>query len=485
MSREAAAYTLGADRQRWWALAVQCLGMVMIVIDSTVVNVSLPSMQTELGLSPNTLVWIVNAYVVPYSGLLLVAGRLGDRCGHRRVFLLGILGFTLASLTCGMATGPLTLVAGRALQGICGAAVAAVGLSLILTAFQEPAERARALAVFSFVCAGGGSLGVLLGGVLTSQLNWRWIFLVNIPIGMVVCALAHASLPRARERLSGSIDIRAAAIITLALMLAIWGTLQVTAAGTYALQSLLALGTAAMLIVLFVAIEARSSHPLIPRTVVKDRDFLVGLVAGALWSGSMFAWSFTCPLYLQKLLGYDALEVGLTFLPANLVMGVFALGLSARLATRLGVRNAFCVGLGLVALGMVLCARLPLHAQFARDVLAPMLLVGLGTGIAYNPLMLAALRGIGQGDYGAASGLINSSLTVGGAIALALFAGIGAAYTRSVLGSVASPLVALNQGYHLVFWLAALCSGLAVVLGALRFGGLGSRQAHVAVPKES
>lgn len=345
-------------RQRWWALMVLCLGVLMIVLDTTIVNVALPSIREDLNFTETSLVWVVNAYMLTFGGFLLLGGRLGDLLGHRRMFLAGLVLFTVASLACGLARGQGLLIAARAAQGLGGAVVSAVSLSLIMNLFTEAGERARAMGVYGFVCAGGGSLGVLLGGLLTSKLSWHWIFLVNIPIGVAVYALCLRLLPAARGAAGGGrLDVAGALTVTASLMLAVYAVVNGNEAGWTSAQSLGLLGAAALLMALFLAIEARVAEPLMPLALFRLRNVATANVVGVLWAAGMFAWFFVSALYMQLVLGYDAMQVGLAFLPANLIMAAFSLGLSAKLVMRFGIRGPLATGLLMAALGLALFAR--------------------------------------------------------------------------------------------------------------------------------
>ncbi|MFY4017273.1 MFS transporter, partial [Achromobacter xylosoxidans] len=415
-------------KQRWWALMVLCLGVLMIVLDTTIVNVALPSIREDLNFTETSLVWVVNAYMLTFGGFLLLGGRLGDLLGHRRMFLAGLVLFTVASLACGLARGQGLLIAARAAQGLGGAVVSAVSLSLIMNLFTEAGERARAMGVYGFVCAGGGSLGVLLGGLLTSKLSWHWIFLVNIPIGVAVYALCLRLLPAARGAAGGGrLDVAGALTVTASLMLAVYAVVNGNEAGWTSAQSLGLLGAAALLMALFLAIEARVAEPLMPLALFRLRNVATANVVGVLWAAGMFAWFFVSALYMQLVLGYDAMQVGLAFLPANLIMAAFSLGLSAKLVMRFGIRGPLATGLLMAALGLALFARAPVDGHFSADVLPGMLLLGLGAGIAFNPMLLAAMSDVEPSQSGLASGVVNTAFMMGGALGLAVLASLAAA----------------------------------------------------------
>jgi EmrB/QacA subfamily drug resistance transporter len=454
-------------RRRWLALLVLCLGSLMIVLDTTIVNVALPSIRDDLHMTQTSLAWVVNAYLLTFGGFLLLGGRLGDLYGHRRLFLAGISLFTLASVACGLATSEHILVGARAVQGLGGAVVSAVGLSLMMTLFTEPAERAKAMGVFGFVASGGGSLGVLLGGVLTHSLDWHWIFLVNVPIGVAVILLSLRLLPASRNA-GGErrLDVAGAVTVTAALMLAVYAIVNGNTAGWASAQTIGLLAAATALLAAFLRIESRVAAPLVPLGLFRLRNVAVSNVVGVLWAAAMFAWFFLSALYLQLVLHYDPLEVGLAFLPSNLIMGAFSVGLSAKLVMRYGIRAPLGVGLTLAAAGLVLFARAPVGGSFVVDVLPCMVLLGFGAGIAFNPVLLAAMSDVDPSEAGLASGVVNTSFMMGGALGLAGLASLATSRTDSLSASGQSVLSALNGGYHAAFLAGALFALAAAAIGA-------------------
>ncbi len=455
-------------KQRWWALMVLCLGVLMIVLDTTIVNVALPSIREDLHFTETSLVWVVNAYMLTFGGFLLLGGRLGDLLGHRRMFLAGLTLFTAASLACGLAQGQALLIAARAVQGLGGAVVSAVSLSLIMNLFTEAGERARAMGVYGFVCAGGGSIGVLLGGLLTSALSWHWIFLVNIPIGVLVYALCLRLLPAAKAVAGGGkLDVAGAVTVTASLMLAVYAVVNGNEAGWTSAQSLGLLCAAVVLMALFLLIEARVAEPLMPLALFRLRNVATANVVGVLWAAAMFAWFFVSALYMQLVLGYDAMQVGLAFLPANLIMAAFSLGLSAKLVMRFGIRGPLTTGLLLAALGLALFARAPIDGSFVADVMPGMLLLGLGAGIAFNPMLLAAMSDVEPSQSGLASGVVNTAFMMGGALGLAVLASLAAARSAALAAGGAAPAAALNGGYQLTFLAGAAIAAVAGLLSGI------------------
>ena len=439
----------------------------MIVLDVTIVGVALPSIREDLGFSEASLAWVVNAYLLTFGGFLLLGGRLGDLFGHRRLFLIGIALFTAASLACGLASSQGLLVGARAIQGLGGAIVSAVALSLIMTLFTEPGERAKAMGVIGFIAAGGGSIGVLLGGVLTDALNWHWIFLVNVPIGVAVFALSLGLLPASRGHvLQGRLDVAGAVTVTASLMLAVYAIVNGNEQGWTSAQTLGLLAGAAVLMGAFLIIEARVASPLVPLGLFRLRNVATANVVGVLWAAAMFAWFFLSALYLQLVLGYSPLEVGLAFLPANLIMGALSLGLSAKLVMRFGMRAPLVTGMLLVALGLALFARAPVDGSFVVDVLPSMIFLGIGVGMAMNPVLLAAMSDVRQEEAGLASGVVNTAFMMGGALGLAVLASIAASRTDTLLASGDDSLAALTGGYHLAFVFGALFAASAAVVGA-------------------
>jgi EmrB/QacA subfamily drug resistance transporter len=458
--------TIADNRTRWLALYLLCLASLMIVLDVTIVNVALPSIREDLGFTETSLAWVVNAYLLTYGGFLLLGGRFGDLFGHRRLFLAGITLFTLASLVCGLSTTQGMLVAARTVQGLGGAVASAVSLSLMMTLFTEPAERAKAMGIFGFVAAGGGSIGVLLGGVLTDLINWHWIFLVNFPIGVLVVVLSLRLLPGERgPAMSRRLDVAGAVTVTAALMVAVYAIVNGNQTGWTSAQTLGLLGGAAALLGLFLGIESWVPAPLVPLRLFKLRNIAVSNVVGILWAAAMFAWFFLSALYLQRVLGYKPLDVGLAFLPANLIMGTFSIGLSAKLVMRFGIRKPLATGLLFAAVGMVLFVRAPVGGSFLVDVLPSMILLGIGAGMAFNPVLLAAMGDVEPSEAGLASGLVNTAFMMGGALGLAVLASVAASRTHSLSVGGAGELSALTGGYHVAFLVGAAFAALAAVLG--------------------
>jgi EmrB/QacA subfamily drug resistance transporter len=467
----AAAGPAESDRTRWIALYVLCVGMLMIVLDATIVNVALPSIQSDLGFSQSNLAWVVNAYLIPFGGLLLLAGRLGDLISRRGVFLVGLAVFTGASLLCAVAQSQEVLIGARFVQGAGGALTSAVILGMIVTMFPEPREQAKAIGVYSFVASAGASIGLLAGGVLTEAINWHWIFFVNLPIGLATAALALRLIERDKGIGFGhGADILGAVLVTSSLMLLVYTIVEAADYGWGSAHTLgfgagaLALGAA------FLARESRTSNPLIPLRIFRYRNVSGANLIQMLMVAGLFGMFFLGSLYLERVLGYDALEIGLAFLPVALLIGILSLGFSARLNLRFGARATLLPGLVLVAAGLLLFARVPVDAAYVPDILPTMILFGLGAGLAFPSLATLAMSGATRSDSGLASGLVNTSLQVGGALGLAVLATLSTTRTDTLLASGESAASALTDGYQLAFAIGAglVLAAIGVALAMLR-----------------
>jgi EmrB/QacA subfamily drug resistance transporter len=460
--------TTQVEDRRWLALLILCLGDLMIVLDVTIVGVALPSIRADLGFSEESLAWVVNAYLITFGGFLLLGGRLGDLLGHRTLFLAGVALFTVASAVCGSADTQAMLIAARAVQGVGGAVVSAVALSLMMTLFTDPGERAKAMGIFGFVASGGGSIGVLLGGILTDALDWHWIFLVNVPVGILVVVLTLLVISGERVAAAAQrLDVAGAVTVTASLVIAVYAIVNGNDVGWLTGRTLGLLAVSSILLAIFLAIEARVRSPLVPLRLFRLRNIAVSNGVGVLWAGAMFAWFFLTALYLQLVLGYSPLQVGLAFLPGNLVMGAVSIGLSARLVMRFGIRPPLGAGLLFAALGLLLLARAPVDGGFAVDVLPSMILLGLGAGMAFNPVLLGAMGDVEPTEAGLASGLVNTSFMMGGALGLAVLASLAASRTDTLRAGGEGQLVALTGGYHVAFLVGAIFALAAAALGGL------------------
>jgi EmrB/QacA subfamily drug resistance transporter len=454
------------DRSRWIALVVLCTGMLMIVLDMTIVNVALPSIQTNLGFSQSGLAWVVNAYLIAFAGLLLLAGRLGDMAGRRNIFLAGLGIFTGASLLCGLAANQEMLVAARFLQGLGGALTSAVILGMIVTMFSDPRELARAIGVFAFVASAGAAVGLLAGGILTQLLNWHWIFFVNLPIGVVTAIAAVRLIEQDRGAgLRAGADVPGALLITAAMMLGVF-----TIVGPAAQQGWLAvrtLGLGAGSLVLFggfILRQRTARNPLMPLRIFSSRSVAGANVVQVLGTAGMFGMFFLGSLYLRRILGYDPLQIGLAFLPVAVVMGVLSVRYTDRLVMRFGARATMLPGLGLIAAGLALFAMAPAAGGgYLSHIFPVTLLAGAGAGLCFPALMTLAMSSATPQDAGLASGLVNTTAQIGGALGLAVLATVSASRTSTLIAQHRPAAVALTDGYHLAFWIA--CGLVAAAAG--------------------
>ncbi len=452
------------DRRRWLALYVLCTGVLMIVLDVTVVNVALPSIQDDLGFSQSSLAWVVNGYLIAFGGLLLLAGRLGDIIGRRTMFLSGLAVFTTASLVCGAAQSQEMLVAARFIQGIGGAMTSAVTLGMIVTMFPTPREQAKAIGVYAFVASAGGSIGLLAGGVLTQAINWHWIFFVNIPIGIATIVMARRLLARDEGIGFGDgADVPGAVLITSSLMLGVYTIVKPAADHGWGSAAALELGAASLaLLAAFFIREARARNPLIPLRIFRSRNVVGANLVQMLSVPGMFGVFFLGALYLERVLGYDALQIGLAFLPTTIVMGTMSLRYSERLVTRFGARRTLLPGLAIIGVSLLVFSLAPVDGSYTTNVLPVMLLLGLGAGLAFPALMNLAMSGATNEDAGLASGLVNTSAQIGGALGLALLATTSATRSKNLIADGVSEASALTSGYHLAFLI-----GAALILVAL------------------
>jgi EmrB/QacA subfamily drug resistance transporter len=456
------------ERSRWIALYVLCVGVLMIVLDATVVNVALPSIQNDLGFSSSSLAWVVNAYLIAFGGLLLLAGRLGDLIGRRTVFLVGLGVFTGASLLCGLAQSQVLLVTARFVQGLGGALTSAVILGMIVTMFPEPREQAKAIGVYAFVASAGGSVGLLAGGVLTQSINWHWIFFVNIPIGIATAVFGMRLLERDEGiGFREGADSPGAILITSALMLGVYTIVKPAADYGWGAARTLELGALSLaLLAAFLVREATARRPLIPLRIFRSRNVAGSNLIQVLTVAGMFGLFFLGSLYMQRVLGYDALEIGLAFLPVTITMGSMSMLYSERLIMRFGARAMLFPGLLLIMAGLVLFARVPVNGSYVTDVLPTMLLLGTGVGLCFPGLMTLAMSGATPSDAGLASGLVNTSAQVGGALGLAVLATLSASHSKKLIASGHSTAASLASGYHLAFWIGAglILAGIAIAL---------------------
>src|SRR4051794_20709513 len=477
------------DRNRWIALYVLCAGMLMIVLDVTVVNVALPYIQKDLGFSQSSLAWVVNAYLISFGGLLLLAGRFGDILGRKRVFLAGLALFTLASLACGLANSDLVLVVARFVQGIGGAMTSAVILGMIVTMFPEPRDQAKAIGVYGFVASAGGTVGLLAGGVLTQAINWHWIFFINIPIAIATAFLATRLIEHDEGIGFGDgADAAGGVLITTALMVGVYTIVKPAAGDGWTSTQALILGAVSLvLLAAFIVREARTRNPLIPLRIFRSRNVSGANAIQALLVAGMFGLFFMGSLYLERVLGYDALELGLAFPPATLIMGTLSFKFAEPLIMRFGARQVLIPGMVFVAIGLALFTQAPVDGNYAQHVLPVMVLLAIGIGTSFPALISLAMSGATQEDAGLASGLVNTTAQVGGALGLAVLATLSTTRTNDLLDAGKSTASALTSGYHLAFVIGAalVLAAIGVALTVLEPEGRPARAEDEAVEAEA
>jgi EmrB/QacA subfamily drug resistance transporter len=470
------------DRSRWIALVVLCAGMLMIVLDMTIVNVALPSIQADLGFSQSSLAWVVNAYLIAFAGLLLLAGRLGDLAGRRNVFLAGLAVFTAASLLCGLAANREMLIGARFLQGMGGALTSAVILGMIVTMFPEPREQARAIGVFAFVASAGAAVGLLAGGILTQVLNWHWIFFVNLPVGAATAVMTLRVIDRDRGvGYRAGADVPGALLITGAMMLGVFTIVDPAAQQGWLAAKTLGLGAGSLvLLAAFIVRQRTARHPLMPLRIFSSRAVTGANLVQVLATAGMFGMFFLGSLYLRQILGYDPLQIGLAFLPVSVVMGTLSVRYTDRLVMRFGARRLLIPGLGLIAAGLALFAMTPPGGAYVSYVFPVTLLIGTGAGLCFPALMTLAMSGATPQDAGLASGLVNTTAQIGGALGLAVLATVSASRTKALIAHGRPAAVALTDGYHLAFWIAC-----GLVVGAITVAATMLRPVAIeAVPGE-
>jgi EmrB/QacA subfamily drug resistance transporter len=460
----------------WLVLVIVGLAQFMVILDATIVNVALPSIQHGLHFSPASLQWIVNAYTLAFGGFLMLGGRAADLIGRRRLFLIGIVLFSAASLMNGLAGSAGILVAGRALQGLGGALVSPAALSVLTTTFSEGRERTTALGVWSAVAVGGGAVGLLLGGVLTSLFSWQWVFFVNVPVGVIAILLALRYVPESRvENARGGVDFVGAVSMTAGLVVLVYALVNAQTAGWLSLTTLGLSAIAVALLATFVVVELRLRHPLIRLGIFRMRSITGANAAMLLVAAGMFALFYFASIYVQEVLGYSALRAGLAFLPvtAGIVIGA---GLSQQLIPRVGVRRVGLVGMSIAAVGLILLSRIPVAGTYLGDLLPGLMIMAIGMGLTFVPITLIATTNVEEDDAGLASGLLNTSQQLGGAIGLAVLSTLAAnttSGTLAALGHAPSGLAqvsALVSGFHVAFLVGAflMLSGAVIMAATVR-----------------
>jgi EmrB/QacA subfamily drug resistance transporter len=452
------------ERRRWIALAVLCLGQLMMILDSTIVNVALPSIQKDLNFSQGNLTWVLDGYLITFGGFLLLAGRLGDLVGRKRVFLSGLVLFTTASILCGIADSQALLIGARLLQGVGGAVASSVILAIIVTEFPEAKEQAKAMGLYAFVSAGGGSIGLLAGGALTQSLDWHWIFFVNVPIGIVAFVLGSRLIVENEGiGLSGGVDWLGSILITLATMSGAFAIVKSSEYGLTSARTLGVGGTSLVLLAAFLALEARVQNPIMPLRILRLRSLMgSSLVRGLLITG-MFSAFFLGSLYLERVLGYNAIDTGLAFLPLTALIAVMSMGVAARIVDRVGAVNTLAGGLVAIAAGLLLLATQGVHASYFPGLFFAFLLLGLGAGASFLPLLTIGMADAPKRDAGLASGIINVSVQLFGAIGLASLGTVATDHTKALSSSGHSLAEALTGGYHLAYLVGAICVAFGVL----------------------
>jgi EmrB/QacA subfamily drug resistance transporter len=462
---------ISGERRRWVALAVVCLGQLMMVLDATIVNVALPSLQRDLHFSQANLAWVLDAYMIAFGSFLLVAGRLGDMLGRKRMFLIGLVVFTLASIVCGVSTGQVELIVARFVQGLGGAVASAAVLALLVTEFPNPSERAIALSVYTFIVSSGGSIGLLAGGVLTQAVSWHWIFFINVPIGIVTFALGRILINETeRLGLGQGVDVVGALLVTVALMLGVYAIVKATEYGWVSAHTL-GFGAAALaLLGVFVAVESRLANPMFPLRILRVPGLAASSVVRGFLVTGMFSTFLLGVLYLQHVHGYGALRTGLAFLPMTLVLGLFSLGVTARLMARFGPTRVLLAGLAAITAALVLLSRLPAHTGYFPGIFGPFVLMGVGAGLSFLPLTTIAMADVPMADAGLASGIVNASLQISAAIGIAALGTVAAERTKVLTGLGQHPLQALTGGFDLAWAIGAgaVAAGALVTLVWLR-----------------
>jgi EmrB/QacA subfamily drug resistance transporter len=456
---------LSEDRRRWLALFTVCLAQLMIVLDTSIVNVALPQIQHDLHFSQSSLTWVINAFLVTFGSFLLLAGRLGDLAGRKRVFLAGLSVFTVASLLCGIANSSGVLIGARFLQGVGAAMQASVILAIIVTEFPEPQERAKAMSAYVFTAVAGGSLGLLAGGALTQLLNWHWIFFVNLPIGLFAGLAGRVLIPEDHGMgFAEGIDWLGSLLITLALGSAVYGIVEPSIYGWGSAHTLAPLALALVLLSAFLRVESRHPNPIFPLRILGLRGLMLSSLVRGLMVTAMFGMWFLGTLYLEKILGFGALDTGLAFLPWTITVAILSLGVNRRLVARFGSIPVMATGMAIAIVGMLMLRFGGTHSGFFPFPFLAFLGMGLGIGNVFSPLMMIAMAEVPQRDAGLGSGIVNVSQQVAGALGLALLATIATSHTASLAHGRAPSPAAVLGGYHLAFEFGAGALVVALIL---------------------
>jgi len=473
-----------ADNRRWLGLVVVCLAQLMIVLDTTIVNVALPSIQHELHFSQANLTWVVNAFLISFGSFLLLAGRLGDLLGRRRIFLAGVALFTVASALCGLAPNQGLLIGARFLQGIGGAFAASVILAILVTEFPEPRERARAMSAYVFVAVAGGSLGLLAGGALTQALDWHWIFFVNLPIGIITLALGRALIPRdSGAGLGDGVDWLGSLLVTVSLMIGVYAIVQATDHGWGSTQVLGYGAVSLALMAAFLAVEARVASPIMPLRILRLRGLTGSSIVRGFLVTAMYSTFFLGTLYLEHVLHYSALQTGLSFMPWTLTVGILSLGVTARLVDRFGPRRVMLFGMATVVAGLVLMSTVGAHTAFFPTIFMAYFAIGLGIGTSFMPLLAIAMADVPTADAGLGSGIVNVSQQVSGALGLAVLGTVAANRSKSLLSAGHGVTASLLGGYHLAFLIGAASAATGIITALIVLRPAGAHGAAAPAPE--
>ncbi len=463
-----------SSRRRWWALVVVCLGMFMNSLDASIVNVALPDIQRDLHFSQSSLIWVVDAFLITFASVLLMAGRLGDLVGRRLVFLTGIATFTASSIVCGVAVSPAMLVIGRFVQGIGGALSASVIIAIIVTEFPEPAERAKAMSAYIFVAVGGGSIGLLVGGVLTQAISWHWIFFINVPIGVATFLLGRALIhENVGLGIRNGVDITGSVMITLSLMLGTFAIIEATQYGWVSVHTFAFGGASLALLAGFVLLESRLANPILPPRILRIPTLVNSSLIRAFLMAGMGTTLFLGSIYLENVLGFSPIMTGLGFLPISLVMGLLSVGITARLVTRFGAKRVLVPGMIAATAGLLLLTRIGPGSSYLTVVFPALVLIGLGAGSSFMPLLSIAMADVPNADAGLGSGIVNVSMQMGGALGLAVLGTIATERTKALEAAGRSTASALSGGFRLSFLAAAVILGVGTVMAIvlLKDGG--------------
>jgi EmrB/QacA subfamily drug resistance transporter len=452
-------------RTRWWALVVVCLAMFMNALDSSIVNVALPAIQKDLHFTATGLTWVVTAFLISFGSFLLMAGRLGDLVGRRMVFLTGIVVFTLSSMACGLAQDQAMLIVGRFFQGMGGAFSASVIIAIIVTEFPEPAERARAMSAYIFVAVGGGSIGLLVGGILTQSLSWHWIFFINVPIGVFTFAFGRVLIvENVGLGIRTGVDVVGSVLVTVSLMLAIYGISTATQYRWLSAHTLGFVGAAVVMLVAFFVLESRLANPIMPLRILRIPTLTRSSVIRGMLATGMFSTFFLGALYLEGVLGYSPVQTGLAFLPMSVTMGILSAGITARLVTRFGDKRVLIPGMVSGTVGLLLLTTLGTSTSYVSVMLPAFLLIGLGAGTAFAPLLSIAMADVPVADAGLGSGIVNVSMQMASALGLAVLSAVATGRTHTLEAAGHDAASALTDGYRLAFLIGAVLVGAGTLV---------------------